>query len=234
MSSRSDRDKLARKLFDERFACRARHYGDAEAKKDTATARRLATALRKVADAFGRYLPAEEAKTLAATVAVIENLASSLAGAASLASKAQADELLQAEQAREARAEQVAAELWGAGAELDRPRLLHDCRDLVEFIDLADAPGGSAKWMSAHAPQRYALLDELSEGARGAPLRQLLEAYEKHPGPAFLASLRRRAAEYMTALRDQSRPGHWSGAATLTDFAGWKASRSEVPTCQGQ
>lgn len=222
-SSRTASADQAQKLFQEKFASRARYVGDTDAKKVAAAERRLATGLRNARTEFGQYLDHEQLEALSSAAYVMARLAGEASRAGARSRKAKVDHDLQEQRLREERADIVAAQLWGAGTNFDRPRFLADCHDLVEFIDLSHA-GGSRDWMKANIPDRQPGIDDVAGGRRGPQLIVLLELYEKKPGPEELLELRRRGAEYMDTIR-QNAPRSWHRNATLADFEAWKAAR---------
>lgn len=212
-------DDRAQVLFNEHYASRARYEGDAEPKKDAASAKRVATGLRKAVAEFSKLLTPEQQKALADAAAVMRALGADLdkAGALALASHvAQAESDLRS---RHAAADATAQGRWAD----DDEAMIAEARDLAAFVDQTLG----SEWILKHRGSAYAHFpDDMPAG------RRLVDALRGKTGQLNQLGLRRRAAEYLAGLRDgrrrTSRRYKDIWYVGLDDYEAWRAWRKEV------
>lgn len=215
----------ARALFEQHYQFRAQYEGDADAKKDAAGAKRVATGLRNAVRDFGRLLTEQQQAVMREAAAVMEALGADLDTACGLARVCQTERTAADLAARHAAADAVANQRW-----VDNEAMRSEVADLAAFVDQAFATE-SEQWVVAQHPgcARASFPDDMPPGGR---LIDMLKRPAEGGAAAATLTLRRRAAEYLAALRTAERRASRRYGDTwyvgADDYEAWRTWRQQV------
>ena len=244
MSTRTPTSDATR-LFERSFQDHAEYHGDEQPKKDAATARRSATALRNAANnyRFSELLEPEQLLGLKAAANVMTKTASALDEVCKLSrghfKKCEAERQRKAAQHkldREAELDALAAARWTSDEAVK-----DEAQDLAEFF--LDRDRAVEAWIAARrrTPRAVALMPEIDfgsgVGAFGSGsigrVKDLLSQFSAAPTDAAVrVDLRRAAAACLDALSKEKQAPyfhaerHWH-YVTLADFQAWGAERAD-------
>jgi len=214
----------AQTLFETLYRDRATWDGEAEPKKHTAAARRMATSLEGTVRDFERLLSPDEADTLHKAAEILRSLGGDLQQVCQLARGAKLARERKDLQDRNAAADAVAGQRWP-----DDEAMLSEAADLATFIDQHDASMARTWVQGRHSGCRYIHFpDGMPTGRR---LIDMLNPDMNAHQPDRVA-LRRRAAEYVVGLQDGQREAPrqhkdiW--AVGTDDYEAWRAWRAEI------
>lgn len=211
-------------LFDRHYERSARYDGDEAPKKAAAHAKRVASSLRNALTEFGALLEDKDVGALQAAASVMAGLGSDLDTVSKLARDHKvAHEKLRHEE-RTGHADRVADAAWGA----DEARMLADAKELAAFVDQTHVLEVETWGLARPKCQgfRYFHMPDTPPG------RRLLDMLQGQPQSDIFA-IRRRAAEYLHALKAQgtgSMRRHFQELwyVGLDDFEEWRAWRREL------
>lgn len=220
-SNRAATDR-ARALFDEHYAYRARYAGDAETRKDAASAKRVATGLSKASNEFSRLLTADQQQVLGQAASIMRALATDLDKASAIARAVMVEQAETDLRARHAAADRIAHARWAG----DDAAMLAEARDLADFIDRSHATE-SDQWIFKHRQCAFAHFpDDMPPG------RRLIDALANGHEGERMVLLRRRTAEYVGGLtawqQRMTRRYTDTWYVGLDDFEAWRSWRKAI------
>ena len=190
-------------LFDERYEWSARWDGDIQPKKDAAAAKRTATSLRTAVKTFETLLSSEQLAAMLSAAAAMTELGTDLDQVCRMANKRKTEFAAEEDAKRKGAADSLAAARWAD----DEAAMFDEAASLANFFDAWQGLGVEAWILSRQRPGlKYANLpNDLPAGGRLLDMLARFKETKRKESPlatdAAALAIRRRAAEYLKALR---------------------------------
>ena len=215
-------------LFEEKYRPHAEWHGDERARKDAASARRVATGVVSAASQFKDLLPPQETETLRQAALILRALSKDLDKVAVLSEAS-----LRAREARDlkqrhASADELAAKRWQTDA-----AMLTEAPDLAAFVDQFEDSGAKSWTLSRHRGCVYAYGPDESMSSG----RRLVDLLNPKGNCESVLEVRRRAAEYVLHLQSNARrvtrqyDEMWY--VGLDDYEEWRVRHTQIDLAAG-